>query len=266
MEAVISTVRTSHMSLRSSRCRLSSNSSKRSSTSASESADASSDTSTEASNEEDGDGVDESDQPAVCAPSYEKPNSPSHKAGLRKYILNVNTAFTSDVEDMFVGSGHPETVLGKATEDLDVASSEDDDDEIYQAVDEISDDEDALETQDERILLDEFAQEPLDYLSRLSDIGNDEDFALGAVLNDFSNTSSSASSTTGLANENVASSVRRVSFKEDEHPPASPVTALTTLKAPASISSKASSEQSPLHPSTFHDEDSDYDSMRKLSL
>lgn len=264
MEATVSTARPFQMDLRSNRCRLTAGKSKPSSTTPSECTELSSSVNGETVNEEDDDGDDESDRPAVYAPSYRKSKPPSRKTGLHKMNLRIETTVASKAKEVLVGSEHHEASFSPTTQPFDVASSEDDDDEIYQAVDDISDDEDIVEFQDEQILLDEFSHEPISFLDRLSDIGNDEDFALGAVFDDFSSGSSAGSSTAGSTKDNTESGVRRVSFKEDDQRQTSPVTALTTLKASASTSSKASSEKSPLHPSTFHDEDSDYDSMLKI--
>ncbi|KAL9623685.1 MAG: hypothetical protein Q9160_002141 [Pyrenula sp. 1 TL-2023] len=264
MEAPISMApRPSPMSLRSHRTRLSSNRPKTSPTSSSDHTDPASSVGCEEINEDEDDGDDESDQPAVNAPSYGKANKKTRKAGRPKKNLKIQTTFHTDVGEMFENSENSCLNPDTMTEQFGFASSEDDDDEIYQAVDDISDDEDFLETQDEQLLLDEFAQEPVNFLATLTELGNDEDFVLGAIFDDFSSHSSSESSNAGSL-RNADSTVRRVAFAEADNRSASPITALTTLKAPASSSSKASNENSPIHPSTFHDEGSDYDSMQML--
>lgn len=255
--------RSSPMSLRSHGRRLSTVKAKTSPTSSSDHADLASSISGEEINEDEDDGDDESDQPAVNAPSYGKANQRTRKTGRPKKNLKIQTTFQTDISEMFGTPEHALHNLDKMTDVFDFASSEDDDDQIYQAVDDISDDEDALEFQDEQMLFDEFNQEPLNFLDTLSDIGNDEDFALGAIFDDFSSHSSSESSNGGPT-QNGDSTARRVAFEEADNRPASPITALTILKAPASSSSRATNENSPLHPSTFHNDGSDYDSMQML--
>ncbi|KAL9108321.1 MAG: hypothetical protein Q9227_006920 [Pyrenula ochraceoflavens] len=170
----------------------------------------------------------ENDQPAAHAPSYRKRQG--RKAG-RPHTPKTENDRSSNGSIADLGL------------DLDVPSSDEDDDEIYQRVDDISDEDDdeaPAERIEESFLVDEFLRE--EEMRNLDGILGLEDFSASA-----SEDGVDAAATTATFHDNDAISAYEAN------------TTLTTLKAPSDDLSPISLSPSPFHPEGFLD-DPDYDS------